>query len=370
MKNKILKFEVLEAITKHQGKISNSFFLYCSEKTARKRSNEKDRKRRKEQFNKLKETIMPDFQYSIDLQKLVTQWWTDELKWYKEKSKEYEHKSLINSLLYRFYLLFFRNHIQYIQMNGKKPDNKDFIIENQKLFKRILNQSIKIIFAQRKLQSINDILPFLKRAKKVNIDERIYSATHKLHGKDWDIAKGVIIGGGAGVATSFFLGPVIGGYIGELAGLSGAAATSYGLAFLGGGSLATGGFGMAGGSFMLGLGFGVANGTRCGIKNSSMDKQNQMQAQINLPALLAIGRLHYEHENNEIPDLIHKTVSERLKELNKRHTKLSKLKSEKAKKDLEFIERSIDIYEKAEDMSISYDWSSGYDFYQKMKKAI
>ena len=369
MENKI-NFESLENITEHQKNISNSFLLYCAEKTARKRLNEKDKERRKEQFNKYKEVIMPDFQYSIDLQKLITRWWTDELKWYKENSKEYEHESLISGLLYRLHSLFFRNHMQCPFINGKKLDNKDFIVENQKLFRTFLNQSIKIIFAQRKFHSINDILPFLRNTKKINIDERVYSAAHKLHSKDWDIAKGIIIGGGAGVATSFFLGPVIGGYIGELAGLSGVAATSYGLAFLGGGSLAAGGFGMAGGSFVLGLGLGVANGTRYGIKNSSMDRQSQVQVQINLPALLEIGRLHYEYEDKEIPDLIHKTVSERLKELNKRYTKLSKSKSEKAKKDLDFIEKSIDVYEKAKDMSISYDWSSGYDFYQKMKKAI
>lgn len=50
--------------------------------------------------------------------------------------------------------------------------------------------------------------------------------------------------GGAGVDS-------VGGFIGGQMGLSGAAATSAGLAWLGGGSLATGGFGMAGGTFLL-----------------------------------------------------------------------------------------------------------------------
>jgi hypothetical protein len=48
------------------------------------------------------------------------------------------------------------------------------------------------------------------------------------------------------------LAPVIGTAIGNAMGLSGAAATSAGLAWLGGGSLAAGGFGMAGGAFVAG----------------------------------------------------------------------------------------------------------------------
>lgn len=55
--------------------------------------------------------------------------------------------------------------------------------------------------------------------------------------------------GGIAIAGPFALvaGPAIGGAIGTAMGLSGAAATSAGLAFIGGGSLAAGGLGMAGG---------------------------------------------------------------------------------------------------------------------------
>lgn len=72
--------------------------------------------------------------------------------------------------------------------------------------------------------------------------------------EDWDWGKiatiaGVTVAGGAAVAlTGGLAAPIIGGAIGSsLLGLSGAAATSAGLAFLGGGSLAAGGAGMAGG---------------------------------------------------------------------------------------------------------------------------
>src|SRR5699024_7779034 len=53
--------------------------------------------------------------------------------------------------------------------------------------------------------------------------------------------------------------PAIGGAIGTLGGLSGAAATSHGLALLGGGSLAAGGLGMAGGTAVV-----TATGTALG----------------------------------------------------------------------------------------------------------
>lgn len=62
----------------------------------------------------------------------------------------------------------------------------------------------------------------------------------------------------AAAAAVFFSGgaatPVVasvGSFIGQLAGLSGAAATNYGLAMVGGGALAAGGFGVAGGAAVL-----------------------------------------------------------------------------------------------------------------------
>ncbi len=179
MENKI-NFEILETITEHQKNISNSFLLYCAEKTARKRSNEKDKERRKEQF-KYKEVIMPDFQYSIDLQKLITRWWTDELKWYKENSKEYEHESLISGLLYRIHSLFFRNHMQCPFINGKKLDNKDFIVENQKLFKRVLNQSIKNFSVDVVMKKYLYHLP-LERIRRVMESGGLRVATKTLYG--------------------------------------------------------------------------------------------------------------------------------------------------------------------------------------------
>ena len=65
----------------------------------------------------------------------------------------------------------------------------------------------------------------------------------------------VVLGAGAFLVAA----PLIAGAIGGIAGLSGAAATNFGLALLGGGSLAAGGFGMAGGMAIV-TGVGAAAG--------------------------------------------------------------------------------------------------------------
>ncbi|MFC4942528.1 hypothetical protein [Pseudonocardia sp. GCM10023141] len=62
-----------------------------------------------------------------------------------------------------------------------------------------------------------------------------------------------------GVATMGVAAPLIGAAVGGALGMSGAAATSAGLAFLGGGSLAAGGLGMAGGTALL-TGVGAIGG--------------------------------------------------------------------------------------------------------------
>jgi len=65
------------------------------------------------------------------------------------------------------------------------------------------------------------------------------------------VAVASVVGLGIGAATAGFAAPVIGGVIGASLGLSGAAATSAGLAMLGGGSLAAGGFGVFGGTILV-----------------------------------------------------------------------------------------------------------------------
>ena len=367
LKEEKMKFKVLEDITNKQNNVRKWCLLYSAEKTVRSSTGE-DKKRRKNQLDEYTRSIMPSFNYSTDFKKLNLNWWLDEIKWCKKHSNNYKHKQIA---LYRLLTTFFLNYNSCpFRTEKKNLDNKEFSIENQKIFKKFINQSIKSISNTKTLRSIHDIVPLLKKVKNININEEIYSASYKLHGKDRSIAKGVVIGGGTGVVTSIFLGPVIGGYIGNLAGFSGAAATSYGLALLGGGSLAAGGFGMVGGSTLIGLGFGISNGARH-IKKGFIDEFNTIQAQTQLPLLLAAGRILFENGNSEIPTLIHKTISKKLKELNQRYEQLEKKQlrsdNQKIEKNLKLNKKSIRLYEKAKDMSETYNWVSGYEIYREVK---
>ena len=73
-----------------------------------------------------------------------------------------------------------------------------------------------------------------------------------------------VVGAAVGVATGGLAAPYIGGMIGASMGLSGAAATSAGLAALGGGSLAAGGLGVFGGTILVGGVGGVVAGSAAG----------------------------------------------------------------------------------------------------------
>ena len=83
---------------------------------------------------------------------------------------------------------------------------------------------------------------------------------------------GVTLGAGALLAvTGGAAAPVVGGFIGStFLGLSGAAATSAGLALLGGGSLAASGWGMAGGGVAVASAFGLAG---LGIGGSAISRR-------------------------------------------------------------------------------------------------
>lgn len=79
-----------------------------------------------------------------------------------------------------------------------------------------------------------------------------------------------IVGVAIGIPAALFAAPAIGGAVGTiLGGYSGAAATSWGLAFLGGGSLAAGGLGMAGGTMVItALGGALGGGLGAWVTNA------------------------------------------------------------------------------------------------------
>ena len=139
----IINFENLESITIRHRDISNWLLLYCAEKTLRK-ANVKDKKIKRNQLDDYKKSIMPDFKYTTGFKELNLQWWCEEIKWYKRQSKNFNHEDLINILLYRLQVMFFRNHnncfFHKLTKKGREPDSKEFSIENQKLFKRFVSQ--------------------------------------------------------------------------------------------------------------------------------------------------------------------------------------------------------------------------------------
>ena len=109
---------------------------------------------------------------------------------------------------------------------------------------------------------------------------------------------------GAGLAAATVLGPAsllaapaVGGAIGTLVGLQGAAASSYGLALLGGGSLAAGGFGMAGGTIVVasvGAALGGALGasvTNAYVREDKSFAIEKLQDGTGVPVVLCNGFL-------------------------------------------------------------------------------
>jgi hypothetical protein len=107
-------------------------------------------------------------------------------------------------------------------------------------------------------------------------------AARKAHTKtDW--ARAGVFGLGAAVVMGtggLLAAPAVGTALGSAAGLSGAAATSHGLALLGGGSLASGGMGMSGGLWMV---TSAAAATGGSLSNAGL-------------ALHRMGAKQYRHE--------------------------------------------------------------------------
>jgi hypothetical protein len=111
-------------------------------------------------------------------------------------------------------------------------------------------------------------------------------------------------------ATGVLTAPLIAGYIGAYAGLTGAAALAHGLAVLGGGSLAAGGMGMAGG---LGLvsGIGAAGGLLGGALRGLNGAPNSIAA-ISELIKLGVTVVHVIPPNDSGPQQLAQEVMEQL----------------------------------------------------------
>jgi len=98
--------------------------------------------------------------------------------------------------------------------------------------------------------------------------------------------------------TGGVLAPVLGTMVGSLLGLSGAAATSAGLAFLGGGALASGGLGMAGGTFFV-IGGGSILGSVLGFSVTEQLFKDSNYVLAQLARIETIIKVFYQ-SNTEI----------------------------------------------------------------------
>lgn len=167
-----------------------------------------------------------------------------------------------------------------------------------------------------------------KFAKKIDLDkstleqwESQYSEALRAIGGRSDIWKKATLVALASVAvavTGGLAAPIIGGAIGAAMGLSGAAATSAGLAFLGGGAIAAGGAGMAGGTLAI-IGGGAILG---GVGGLTASRHFFLQHKVVLTQLAkleaSLCALYESH--SEFPALLN-TVTEQqlsvLRDLNK-----------------------------------------------------
>lgn len=122
---------------------------------------------------------------------------------------------------------------------------------------------------------------------------------------DLDKASKIVVGTavavGVGIPLALLAAPAVGGAIGSLGvfgGLSGAAATSHGLALLGGGSLAAGGLGMAGGTAVVtAVGAAVGGALGASVSNAYLREDSSFRIELlrpgrgGVPVLVANGFL-------------------------------------------------------------------------------
>jgi hypothetical protein len=153
-------------------------------------------------------------------------------------------------------------------------------------------------------------------------------------GRNWWVVGGLTAAGvGLGALTGGLAAPAIGAFIGSTVfGLSGAAATSAGLAALGGGSLAAGGFGMAGGTALVASVGGLAGASLLGggsaAARGSSDEQRNLIARlaidlIKLQVLARVILIEELHDYEQVTVVVEK-LRERRREMDARLAEFGK----------------------------------------------
>ena len=361
-------FASIENISTEQVAVSNTLLVTALYRTLVATKDVDLRATRQEAFDKYCTEVRAS--PVLDAKTLIETWWAAEQK-FVEQSQIEGASEIDAQMLYRLTVLFLRNHVSCPFQKSKRvlfksqmvADTSDFEEQNKMLFTEFLNHSLSHI-AGHKVHEIRQLAPALQRLSKSDIDRIHYSSSHKLLDKDTAILKGGVIGLASGVVVSMFAGPIIGTAIGEAAGLSGAAATSYGLALLGGGSLASGGFGMAGGSIVIGVAVGGFKAAGQIGKNVDPDLLSLALTAKNLPILLTAGRLLQDLDHPALTHWIHKRIVDGLFEAKIRLKELST--TEDNEKSRNSVEKKMALLERANEMSVNYDWFTAYDAYRKV----
>lgn len=123
-------------------------------------------------------------------------------------------------------------------------------------------------------------LSFLRAHSEFN--ECARKITKSMTGPNW-----TLVWIGLGATLLLLTAPILAGALGGVMGLSGAAATSAGLAFLGGGSLAAGGLGITGGYFAL-----MAGGAILGYSAGSKDYKDRLKASSKEELVVSCSKLY------------------------------------------------------------------------------
>jgi len=228
-----------------------------------------------------KEFISKDIEETVDPteSKIKERWFKD---WQKSFPNDVKNKGIFSDLFTSF-----KNDSVILKL-GKLSSEKQKIILFElsiflpyfKLKERQGNvAALKSIYSQKKKEEqilnpyIKEITDELKDVTFAEIKEAHHhyfnALKNILPAKYRPKSSAAIILGAAVVfaITGGLSAPIIGGAIGGVLGLSGAAATSAGLAMLGGGALTIGGFGMAGGTFVI-IGGGALLGSLMGFSIS------------------------------------------------------------------------------------------------------
>lgn len=357
----------LESITPNQLNIINQLWLASAEIAIHKSNNSEVKTRRREQLQDLKKALNAA-ESRLSIQELTEQWWNEERNWLATLN---DHTNVDAMLCYRYLIIFYKNLTQCPFTEISKPlfgkektvaDTKDYEIAVQDVFEESIQVSLKCL---ARIQNIHLLkaLDLVQKLKNENIDRNLYSARHKLMDKDIAILKGLAVGGVLGVAASMVAGPIIGAWIGELAGFSGAAATSYGLALLGGGSLASGGLGMAGGSALLGILSGSYQGFMAGKTKAEIELFGLATSFKNLPIILALGRSLLDLGCRDLAFDIREHIASKKIEMEMRRIDMEREGSKEAAhlRAIEALKDNIKLYEQASEMAAGYDWLSLYD---------